>query len=560
MQHPFQCLQIVTAVEGNLLLAAAGSRLHCFSLSDGSLVSSWGPGEGANSPLGIEEAPDSHTISPDFQTATESLVESEHAPPGKRRKLSPAEQSDVHVQERTVDSSVQDDATTISKSMLNKSSFILRLCTTQDGRYAVTATAEDKCIRVFAIEPHGQLHLLSERSLPKRPCALDLTAENSTIICGDKFGDVYSLPLFAPADTDGPVGVGSSSSEIKAYKSSADPTTVHTKRNHRALKYQLQRQSNKPGTANKRQELNWKPLLGHVSLLTDLITARLDGSGSDSATKGSFILTSDRDEHIRVSRGPPQSHVIEGFCLGHTEFVSRLCIPTWYQSLLVSGGGDGLLIVWHWKSSRILNRYDLHPLFADFLDKREPEMGMPAPGSVQNGEQSDSVQRDAQESESRTKLVVSGIWPMEITGAASSGPAQTGILVALEGTPALFVFFIDRTGSLRFHQTLLLRGNVLDVSILADTGSFLASVDNIYCPSSTEKFREPAEGLEIVLQSFKTFPDGVIPRWVETDISDSAPVTAINKLGSHELRDDDFQSLKDNLYSIEKLRKRGNEE
>ena len=85
-------------------------------------------------------------------------------------------------------------------------------------------------------------------------------------------------------------------------------------------------------------------LLGHVSMLTDIASATV---GSRS-----YIVTADRDEHIRVSRGIPQAHIIEGFCQGHEEFVSRLCFTK--SRHLVSGGGDAYLYVWDWLFYRLL--------------------------------------------------------------------------------------------------------------------------------------------------------------------------------------------------------------
>ena len=37
--------------------------------------------------------------------------------------------------------------------------------------------------------------------MPKRPCAIALTADDSQILSADKFGDVYSLPLL-PIEED----------------------------------------------------------------------------------------------------------------------------------------------------------------------------------------------------------------------------------------------------------------------------------------------------------------------------------------------------------------------
>ena len=97
-------------------------------------------------------------------------------------------------------------------------------------------------------------------------------------------------------------------------------------------------------------------LLGHVSMLTAIALGfREDGKGG----KKEYIITGDRDEHIRVSRGVGQAHIIESFCLGHHEFVSRLCIPPGHPEVLISAGGDDDLFVWDWLHGRLLLTVDL---------------------------------------------------------------------------------------------------------------------------------------------------------------------------------------------------------
>lgn len=51
-----------------------------------------------------------------------------------------------------------------------------------------------------------------------------------------------------------------------------------------------------------------KPIVGHVSMLTDMTL-------SDDEK---YIITADRDEHVRVSRYP-NGYNIESYCMGHTE-------------------------------------------------------------------------------------------------------------------------------------------------------------------------------------------------------------------------------------------------
>jgi tRNA (guanine-N(7)-)-methyltransferase subunit TRM82 len=191
--------------------------------------------------------------------------------------------------------------------------------------------------------------------MPKRPCAILVAPDNQTILSGDKFGDVYSLPLI-PSESDGHPENGDSGLSTPVPKNSerpaADASTVHTKRNRRALLMQ-KRQIEELGRDPKAERPNFEHqlLLGHVSLLTDLIIA--------SHNEKRYILTSDRDEHIRISRFIPQTHVIESFCLGHQQFISSLSIPLLQPNILISGGGDNELFVWEWPTARLISKTPL---------------------------------------------------------------------------------------------------------------------------------------------------------------------------------------------------------
>ncbi|KAI5084515.1 hypothetical protein GOP47_0000684 [Adiantum capillus-veneris] len=80
---------------------------------------------------------------------------------------------------------------------------------------------------------------------------------------------------------------------------------------------------------------------------------------------GKFIVTADRDFKIRVSVFPKDplqgAHEIEGFCLGHTSFVSCIaCIDVGLKSqLLVSGGGDGTVRLWEIETATLLDTVDV---------------------------------------------------------------------------------------------------------------------------------------------------------------------------------------------------------
>ena len=87
------------------------------------------------------------------------------------------------------------------------------------------------------------------------------------------------------------------------------------------------------------QQDRGKLLLGHTaSMLTSL---RID-------PRHGRILTSDRDEKIRVSAFP-NTHQIEGFLLGHTTYVT--CIDVSTRSMrCVSASGDGTIRLWDYDS------------------------------------------------------------------------------------------------------------------------------------------------------------------------------------------------------------------
>ncbi|XP_057553038.1 tRNA (guanine-N(7)-)-methyltransferase non-catalytic subunit WDR4 isoform X2 [Hippopotamus amphibius kiboko] len=69
---------------------------------------------------------------------------------------------------------------------------------------------------------------------------------------------------------------------------------------------------------------------------------------------GRYVLTADRDEKIRVSWAVAP-HSIESFCLGHTEFVSRIFVVPDHPELLLSSSGDGTLRLWEYRSGRELH-------------------------------------------------------------------------------------------------------------------------------------------------------------------------------------------------------------
>ena len=256
------------------------------------------------------------------------------------------------------------------------------------------------------------------RQMPKRPCAITVTPDNATILCADKFGDVYSLPLLG--DTFSIENRVHSASETIDRKPSgatgrmfpaASMLTVHTKKNQEALRNQLNRTNH--SAEKKTCDFEHHLLLGHVSLLTDMVYVSLDVKPALAHESRSYILTSDRDEHIRISRGLPQAHIIEGYCLGHTEFVSKIVVPHRHRDLLISGGGDDYLVVWNWLDRKALHKVDLVPPYHHWRDS----VGAKTAGS---------------RSSVSDKIAVCGMW---VLGSQRATDPQSvgGVFVAFEG-------------------------------------------------------------------------------------------------------------------------------
>lgn len=185
--------------------------------------------------------------------------------------------------------------------------------------------------------------------MPKRPCDLAVTSDDETILVADKFGDVYALPLIPSGAAEAVQKPKTVPAPAPASKG-ANSLTVHSQRNLKALiDQERQKQFNPQPKTKEAPTFVHELLIGHVSMLTSVAVASAEGKP--------YILTADRDEHIRVSRGIPQAYVIENFCLGHKAFVNALTLPQ--PDTLVSGGGDDELYVWDWRAGALKEKVDL---------------------------------------------------------------------------------------------------------------------------------------------------------------------------------------------------------
>ncbi|XP_034829798.1 tRNA (guanine-N(7)-)-methyltransferase non-catalytic subunit wuho [Maniola hyperantus] len=90
-------------------------------------------------------------------------------------------------------------------------------------------------------------------------------------------------------------------------------------------------------------------LLGHLSLLLNVL----------QTNDGKYIITSDRDEKIRVSCYP-NTYNIQTYCLGHKEFVNHIELVQNTDSHLTSTSGDGTVKFWNYINGSLLYTIDTY--------------------------------------------------------------------------------------------------------------------------------------------------------------------------------------------------------
>ncbi|APA09205.1 hypothetical protein SS1G_14282 [Sclerotinia sclerotiorum 1980 UF-70] len=466
LRSPYQCLKQC----GNYLVAARGSSIDTFDIKNGSYLSTWKSPvpESMSRSKTTEEETQTKNEDQNSETATPEFILESSAPPAKRRKLSITKESG----ENTGVVQQSKKKTKNSSPKILEPSPITALTITRDLQHVIAVTGEDKTIRVLAWEDTVEkgLRQISDRTMPKRPCALAITDDCNTIISADKFGDVYSLPLIpSPLVPSATENASVQKQAPKMFQPSASALTVHSARNLKALEAQ-KKQSNKVSEKTG-PDFEHKLLLGHVSMLTDILVATLSGR--------QYILTADRDEHIRISRGIPQAHIIENFCLGHIEYVSRLCIPPTRPEILISGGGDDDLYTWNWLNGSLLSKTNL---------KSQVEA-------------LDTEKQSAQEAESK-KIAVTGVYH-----ARDEVSNQDIIIATSEGVPAAFIYFLTASNQLTHTQTLALPGNALSCTFsnpdLSSPFSLIISINNIHEPSSITTLKDANSSVANPLQFFK---------------------------------------------------------
>ncbi|KAL6868441.1 hypothetical protein J3F83DRAFT_737106 [Trichoderma novae-zelandiae] len=518
-------------VQGQILFAARGGAIHTFSLTDGSHISSWkhpDVDKVAQSIQAINEAKAEAALN----TEADAPAPESDGPPAKRQRLdgdseNPSVSGPVEASTPTTSQSEKPQAGHVDgrgkkgKGKAGKDvgdngktrfarvpdrPVVTHMTSTPDGSHLVAITGHDKTIWVFEHDGNGQLKQLSQRTMPKRPSAVAIGPENQ-IISGDKFGDVYAIPLLIPED--GSKSSASLSSlplpSKKAFKPTASPLTVHSKGNRLALLNQIKQaelasQSKGANSGGPDFELNL--LLGHVSMLTALVLGEQQGRR--------YILTADRDEHIRVSRYIPHAHIIENFCFGHKEFISEMVIPSSKPDVLVSGGGDEDIFVWDWVAGKQLYKSSILSLAREIA----PETAT---------------------------VAVSGLYTLLYPSA--DGPL-TYILAICEDVKAIFSWNLNQSNELHCPGIIQLPGKPLSLAISPSTNV----VDDATPPTVIAAIDPDAETEAQSLHAFRlTMNNGRLAVDVESSFKDKEV-----EASEPELSEEVVRGL---LYTVESLRK-----
>lgn len=330
------------------------------------------------------------------------------------------------------------------------------------------------------------------RNLPKRVVDLGLVDNGSKIIVADKFGDVFGFPLFPPASDSEPAvdetavdsaPAAAASETLAADVEMATPEAAPGKaervyQTEEQLLRHLEKQrafaekNRVAAERRKRLQVDYNIsfthefVLGHVSMLLSLLTVTFPADHPLAAGKEkTWIITSDRDEHIRITRYP-QTFVIEGFCLGHAQFVKTMLTPSWDLTTLISGGGDEYLLVWDWRQRRAIQKVDLVAPVQAVLGS-DVKIYIPKSAAVKEKQTEEEAAAEEEKGQGAFKFAVSGLWEV---------PGVRGILVGIESVPALFLFTHTPEG-LQYKSNLPLAGNFLDAAVNAADNKVFVSVD-----------------------------------------------------------------------------------
>ncbi|KIM44673.1 hypothetical protein M413DRAFT_442627 [Hebeloma cylindrosporum] len=347
-------------------------------------------------------------------------------------------------------------------ALVLKSGPIRCAAVSQDFSYLLTS-GEDKLLKLWAVDG---LKLLSERELPKKATNVAFTADAQTLLVSDKFGDIFSYPFNHTPPVKG------------TQEKSKDALSSHENPSGGQL------------------------ILGHASPLNAFLLSADE----------KFIITADRDEHIRVSWFP-KGYNIEMYCLGHLKFVSALHIPSFDHSSLISGGGDPVLKIWNWMNGVVKHEVPVLEVVEPFIavratkrkrdqaedDGDETPKALKGKGKRKQGRK--EKQREVHATEGDHAAILDTDGKDENLGdsneekpekvlvirkvASVNSDSGAHIVFSAVGTTALFAFPFKNDVSASEIQCIDFARPVLDFTIV-DVQSILVSLDGEWLPEGVE--------------------------------------------------------------------------
>eukprot|EP01132_Coremiostelium_polycephalum_P010991 gene10991-13466_t len=180
-------------------------------------------------------------------------------------------------------------------------------------KYLLTSSL-DKSIKIWSLESvntadnNTNIKCLKTLNTNKKIISSIFTGNDESVLVSDKCGDVFTYSLV---------------------DDSKNKSLSNAKEN------KLTKQDERENDENLS--------FGHYSSIVDLKLSKCFN----------YLFSADRDEKIRISKYP-NTFDIERFCLGHSKYITQMVIISNKPELLVSGSGDGHVILWNWKSGKIL--------------------------------------------------------------------------------------------------------------------------------------------------------------------------------------------------------------
>lgn len=395
LKHPFQI--VVANKAGTHLFCSVKNHLYVFSLENGALAGSW---------------VDSVDITAKLKKKQEQKIKAKDE---KLEKIEPTEQSTEKAEEKPekveVTENVLEGVEESNKKLKSNAgtpvkvqkaqapvvpqiyNYIRSLRLSDNEKYLVGTTDSDKAVIIFELDftSSNCLNLIKRQSFLKRPCAVSIVDDVSLVVA-DKFGDVFQIQIDAEQPIDEKLLV---------------------------------------------------PILGHVSMLSDVLVA--------SYNNKKYILTGDRDEHIRISNFP-KAYVINNWLWGHREFVSSMHIPSYDPSILISGGGDEYLCVWTWFDSKLLKKIQLREFIEPYLtDNHMPPERFLTDASVK-------------------EITVSRVFTF-----VNPSSNKKLLIVLVENTNAILTFDIDN--DYKHSQTFVTEKPLVDITVDEVNSRIITSTD-----------------------------------------------------------------------------------